>query len=115
MIRIKHIGFLGISCYNQNVMEAWSFGICTIFNLAMLAKQVWRLLPELQSLCARVLRAKYYSDGCLLKAKAKSGSSFTWQSVLASLECLKRAIFGERVMDRKLISGMIVGYQVAGI
>jgi hypothetical protein len=34
-----------------------------IFNLAMLAKQVWRLLYNLDFLCARVLRAKYYPDG----------------------------------------------------
>lgn len=39
------------------------------FNLAMLAKQVWRLLAEPDSLCARVLRAKYYPDGRLLQAK----------------------------------------------
>ena len=60
------------------------------FNLAMLAKQVWRLLLEPNSLCARVLRAKYYPDGRLLRAKAKAGSSFTWQSVLAGLECFKK-------------------------
>lgn len=33
------------------------------FNLAMLAKQVWRLINEPDSLCARVLRTKYYPDG----------------------------------------------------
>jgi hypothetical protein len=42
------------------------------FNLAMLAKQAWRLLCEPDSLCARVLRVKYYPDGKLLKAKMKS-------------------------------------------
>ena len=60
------------------------------FNLAMLAKQVWRLLYDPDSLCARVLKAKYYPDGKLLQAKLKSGSSFTWQSILAGLEGFKR-------------------------
>jgi len=60
------------------------------FNLALLAKQVWRLLCEPDSLCARVLRAKYYPDGKFLQAKRKSGSSYTWQSVLAGLECFKQ-------------------------
>ena len=30
------------------------------FNLAMLAKQCWRLIENFGSLCAQVLRAKYY-------------------------------------------------------
>jgi hypothetical protein len=47
--------------------------------MAMLAKQVWRLLSEPDFLCARVLRAKYYPDGKLLEEKMKSGSSYTWQ------------------------------------
>lgn len=59
------------------------------FNLAMLAKQVWRLMAEPDSLCSRVLRAKYYPDGDLLNAKPKKGSSYTWQSILAGLECFK--------------------------
>jgi len=68
-------------------MGFWDFHS---FNLAMLAKQVWRSMYDLDYLCARVLRAKYYLDGRLLQAKLKSGSSFTWQSVLAGLECFKR-------------------------
>ena len=60
------------------------------FNSAMLAKQVWRLLSEPDSLCARVLRARYYPDGKLLKAKMKSGCSYTWQSILTGLECFKQ-------------------------
>ncbi|GJN05323.1 hypothetical protein PR202_ga22942 [Eleusine coracana subsp. coracana] len=60
------------------------------FNLAMLSKQVWRLLCESTSLCARILRAKYYPDGRLLNAKPKSGSSFTWQSILAGLDTFKK-------------------------
>jgi hypothetical protein len=36
------------------------------FNLAMLAKQVLRLLSDPESLCARVVRDKYYPDGNFL-------------------------------------------------
>lgn len=32
------------------------------FNMAMLAKQGWRLLMNPESLCAQILRAKYYPD-----------------------------------------------------
>jgi hypothetical protein len=50
------------------------------FNLAMLAKQCWRLLCEPESLCAQVLRAKYFRSEDLLNAELK-GSSYTWQSI----------------------------------
>jgi hypothetical protein len=60
------------------------------FNLAMLAKQVWRLIEDPNSLCAKVLRAKYYPDGDILQAGPKTGSSFTWQSILAGLTTFKR-------------------------
>ena len=48
------------------------------FNKAMLAKQCWRLLSDPDSLCAQLLRAKYYSDGDLMNASLKKGSSYTW-------------------------------------
>jgi hypothetical protein len=58
----------------------------------MLAKQGWRLINDPNSLCARVLRAKYYPHGDILKAGPKSGSSFTWQSILAGIPILKRCL-----------------------
>jgi hypothetical protein len=60
------------------------------FNLAMLAKQTWRLLINPNSLCATVLRAKYYPDGNILNAGPKKGSSFTWQSIISGLQTFKR-------------------------
>jgi hypothetical protein len=52
-----------------------------VFNVAMLAKQTWRLLNNLNFMCATILRAKYYLDGNLLDVGPKKGSSFTWQSI----------------------------------
>jgi hypothetical protein len=60
------------------------------FNLAMLAKQAWRLIFEPDSLCATILRAKYFPDGNLLDAKLKKGSSYTWQSIMAGVQCLRK-------------------------
>ena len=59
------------------------------FNLVMLAKQAWSLLENPDSLCAAILRAKYFPDGDLLNAKLKKGSSFTWQSIMAGVNTLK--------------------------
>ena len=48
------------------------------------------MINKPDSICARVLRAKYYPHGDILKAGPKAGSSFTWQSILAGLATLKR-------------------------
>jgi hypothetical protein len=56
------------------------------FNLAMLAKQSWRLLERPDSLCARVLKAKYYPNSNMLSEGPKNGSSYTWQSIVAGLQ-----------------------------
>jgi hypothetical protein len=60
------------------------------FNLAMLAKQCWRLLCELESLCAQVLQAKYFPSEDLLNGELKKGSSYTWQSIWAGIQTFKK-------------------------
>jgi hypothetical protein len=62
------------------------------FNMAMLAKQAWRLLINPDSLCARILAAGYFPGGELLKAKLKTNMSYTWRSVLSGLNLLKKGI-----------------------
>jgi hypothetical protein len=53
-----------------------------LFNLVMLARQGWRLLLSLESLCAQVLRFKYYPDGDLLSVVEKPGISYSWRSII---------------------------------
>jgi hypothetical protein len=60
------------------------------FNLAMLSKQCWRLISEPESLCARVLRAKYFPDGDILNCDLKKGSSYTWQSLWSGIQTFKK-------------------------
>jgi hypothetical protein len=60
------------------------------FNSTLLAKQAWRLICEHDSLCARVLKAKYYPSGDLLNADLKKGSSYTWQSMWSGIQTLKK-------------------------
>jgi hypothetical protein len=75
--------------FPKKMMGAWDLDFRS-FNLAMLAKQVWRLIDELEFLCAKVLGAKYYPQGDILKAGPKAGCSFTWKSILAGLATFKR-------------------------
>jgi hypothetical protein len=54
----------------------------------MLDKQVRGLVTNPDTLCAQVLKAKYYPHGDILKAGPKQGSSYSWQSIVAGLQSL---------------------------
>lgn len=60
------------------------------FNDALLAKQAWRLLRYPNSLCARVLKARYYLNDSILEAKPRSYQSFGWASILEGLDLIKK-------------------------
>ena len=49
----------------------------------MLAKQGWRLLKEPDSLCARVLKAKYYVNDWVLDAQPRRGMLYSWRSIFS--------------------------------
>ena len=51
------------------------------FKEAMLAKQVWRLVHDTNSLFYKVFKVKYFPNGSVFDAKASSGS-FAWRSIL---------------------------------
>ncbi|KAL5580569.1 hypothetical protein UlMin_013011 [Ulmus minor] len=54
----------------------------SVFNQAMIGKQVWRLVTRPSSLAARVLKAKYYPNSSIWEADANNSSSYTWKSIL---------------------------------
>ena len=60
------------------------------FNLAMLAKQGWRLILDPNSLVAQIYKARYYLHGDVFKAKLGSSPSYTWRSIFNGLEVVKR-------------------------
>jgi hypothetical protein len=62
------------------------------FNLAMLARQAWRLVIAPDSLCAQVLKAKYYPQTSTLEAKPTQGMSYTFRSILKGVELAKEGI-----------------------
>jgi hypothetical protein len=63
-----------------------------LFNKALLARQAWRLIQFLQSLCARLLKAKYYLNGELVDMVFSTNMSPTWRSIVYGLELLKKGI-----------------------
>lgn len=63
-----------------------------LFNQAMLARQAWRLIEHPDSLCARILKAKYFPRGNLVDTAFCSNPSQTWQAIMHGLELLKKGI-----------------------
>ncbi|XP_013607951.1 PREDICTED: uncharacterized mitochondrial protein AtMg00310-like [Brassica oleracea var. oleracea] len=58
------------------------------FNLALLAKQLWRLVQYPDSLVARVLRGRYYRMTSPLRATSTSSPSYVWTSISAARKLL---------------------------
>ena len=59
------------------------------FNLAMLAKQGWRLLHDDNSLVYQYLKARYFPRTHLFTAKESPNCYFVWKSIVAALPILK--------------------------
>lgn len=62
------------------------------FNLALLGKQGWRLMVNPDSLCARVLKGRYYHDSDFLNSKRRKHASHNWRAILAGRDVLSRGI-----------------------
>jgi hypothetical protein len=63
-----------------------------LFNQAMLAKQGWRLLTDPGSLCARVLKGRYFPNSDFWNSTKPRSSSYTWRSILYGRELLFQGI-----------------------
>lgn len=64
------------------------------FNVAMLGKQVLKLLTKSESFVAKVLKARYYPRTSINEAKLGHNSSFVWRSILAAKDIV---VYGSRI------------------
>ncbi|KAI5000259.1 hypothetical protein ZWY2020_004848 [Hordeum vulgare] len=62
------------------------------YNQALLAKQAWRLLTTPDSLCARLLKAKYFPNGNLVDTVFPSNSSRVWKGIEHGLALVKKGM-----------------------
>ncbi|XP_019149856.1 PREDICTED: uncharacterized protein LOC109146658 [Ipomoea nil] len=70
------------------------------FNLALLAKQGWRLIVCPTSIVGRALKAKYFPSSDFLDATLGNNPSYIWRSILAGIPVL-RAGMVKRIGDGK--------------
>lgn len=63
-----------------------------IFNLALLAKQVWCILVEPESLSARILKSVYFPETDILSAHVGSNPSLIWRSLCEGHDILQQGM-----------------------
>lgn len=74
---IKEAGGLGFKSFRN-------------FNIAMLAKQGWRLLNNNNPLVTSCMKAKDFPKGDFLSAKLGANPSYMWRSILASQDIVRK-------------------------
>ncbi|KAM1511682.1 hypothetical protein ACFX1Z_023335 [Malus domestica] len=60
------------------------------FNMAVLAKQGWRVFHHPSSLVARIFKARYFPNSSFWDTEAHASSSYCWQSIIKARNVLVR-------------------------
>jgi hypothetical protein len=100
---IRSTGWSGTSLTKSKKDGGLGYKDLHAFNMAMLAKQAWRLLMDPDSLCARVLKARYFPNTSILEVEPKEGISYTWRSILKGVQLLSQGVIW-RVGDGSTIN-----------
>ena len=66
------------------------------FNIALLAKQGWRLQSNTRSLVHRVLKTRYFPDRDFLHAELGRTPSYAWRSIMATQDVVKAGHTGHQ-------------------
>lgn len=81
---------------------ALNFKAVRCFNLALLAKQIRRVLNNPNLLVSKLLKAKYYSKGSLLESQPPQNSSWFWKGIMSAKNLMKEGL-RKRLGDRKTV------------
>ncbi|GAA0157021.1 hypothetical protein LIER_38387 [Lithospermum erythrorhizon] len=65
-------------------------------NLALLARQGWRIVTRQASLLYKILKGRYFRNSNFLNAKVGSNPSFGWRSLIEGRKVLKKEDGGIR-------------------
>ena len=63
-----------------------------MFNKALLAKQMWRMLKNTESMVGSIMKAKYFRNNSILEATLGPRPSLGWRNLLASKELIQNGV-----------------------
>ena len=63
------------------------------FNLALLGKQVWRLVHNIDSMFYKVFKARFFPNCSVLDSGFKIVGSYAWQSILEARDVIKKGAY----------------------
>lgn len=92
------------------MVRGYGFQILRLFHQALLEKQAWRLLINLDSLCPRSLKVKYYPRGHVFDTNFQKSKSPSPQSIMYGTKFLKSGAIWRVYMGRVLIPGETILY-----
>lgn len=62
------------------------------FNDTLLAKQVWGMINNPDSLCHRVVKARFFPNFSILEAKDLTIGSYAWKSIISAKDVIKNGM-----------------------
>ncbi|KAM0909255.1 hypothetical protein ACQ4PT_014931 [Festuca glaucescens] len=63
-----------------------------LFNQALLTRQAWKLIQYPNTLCAQILKAKYFPNGSLIDTVFTGNGSSTWHAIEHGLQLLMQGV-----------------------
>lgn len=73
-------------------LKGLGFRDMEIFNLALLARQSWRILQDPSSLSTRLLKVVYYPQSSILEAELGNHPSQIWRAIIDGRDILKQGL-----------------------
>lgn len=70
------------------------------FNVAVLEKQAWRLINNVNPLVTQLMKSKYYPNSDFLNTSLGDSPSYVWRSIFASQAVIKQGC-RKRIGDGK--------------
>ena len=92
MIQGKSIGLNGERLCEAKEVGGIGFKEIKKFNQALLAKQVWRMINNSESLCYKVFKARFFLDCSILEANDTSVGLYAGKSILSARDVVKRGV-----------------------